>query len=303
MELMVAMAITTIIVSVLVSITSIAIDTWNRSRSELRAARQAKVMVETMSRDFEALVTRGGNENEWLLAESASTRDLGPSGLQSSNAVELIFFSAAMDRYNGELAGRDRKMNTSDDPEGGDVSCIAYRLGYNDPIGGRESEFKTFVLNRILVDPDETFRDLLGRSDLETAFSRYSTKLDKAENFICENVFQFTVTFLIEVVPGTAGASSTALMVPVTVGRNNSGSMTDSLSIRGNGIVASAYGTGVTPEELKNGRLKAVDISLTVLTDAGVEQLRRRQFTDDQATEFLAKNSFQYSKRIQVPSM
>jgi len=34
MELIVAMAITTIIVSVLVSVTSIAMDTWNRSRSE-----------------------------------------------------------------------------------------------------------------------------------------------------------------------------------------------------------------------------------------------------------------------------
>ena len=39
MELMVAMAITTIIVTVLVSITSIALDTWNRSRTELRASR------------------------------------------------------------------------------------------------------------------------------------------------------------------------------------------------------------------------------------------------------------------------
>ena len=70
MELMVAMAITTIIVTVLVSITSIAIDTWNRSRSELRAARQAKAMVDTMARDFESLVTRRGNENEWLSAIS-----------------------------------------------------------------------------------------------------------------------------------------------------------------------------------------------------------------------------------------
>ena len=60
MELMVAMAITTIIVTVLVSITFIAMDTWNRSRAELRAARQAKAMVDIMVRDFEAMVTRRG---------------------------------------------------------------------------------------------------------------------------------------------------------------------------------------------------------------------------------------------------
>ena len=60
MELMVAMAITTIIVTVLVSITSLALDTWNRSRAELRASRQAKTMIDTMSRDFESLVVRRG---------------------------------------------------------------------------------------------------------------------------------------------------------------------------------------------------------------------------------------------------
>ena len=41
LELMVAMTITAIIVGVLVTITGTAIDTWNNSRNELRAARQA----------------------------------------------------------------------------------------------------------------------------------------------------------------------------------------------------------------------------------------------------------------------
>ena len=72
MELMVAMAITTIIVTVLVSITSIALETWNRSRAELRASRQAKSMIDTLARDFESLVTRRGNNNEWLSAVAAS---------------------------------------------------------------------------------------------------------------------------------------------------------------------------------------------------------------------------------------
>ena len=301
MELMVAMAITTIIVTVLVSITSIAIDTWNRSRSELRASRQAQALVETMSRDFEALITRTGNESEWLVAESANTADMGPSGLQSTNAAELIFFTAAMDRYEGNLAGRDRQMNTADDPSGGDVSCVGYGLSYRDPIGEGDGSFKTFVLNRILVDPDDTYRDLLGNTDLETAFRRYSTRLEDPENFVCENVFQFTVTFLIEVVQGT-GESATVLTVPVTVGQNRStGPVADRFRIRGSGIEASAYGTGLSAEELQSGKVKAVEISLTVLSDAGIDQMRRRPFPDDQAAEFLAKNSYQYSKRVQLP--
>lgn len=65
-ELMVAMAITTVIVTVLVSITGIAIDTWQRGRAEIRASRQAKSMLDTMAKDFESLVSRRGNNFEWL---------------------------------------------------------------------------------------------------------------------------------------------------------------------------------------------------------------------------------------------
>ncbi len=116
MELMVAMAITTIIVSVLVSITSMALETWNRSRSELRASRQAKTMIDTMARDFESLVTRRGNTSEWLSAVTAPNA-IGEK-LTSTNASELIFFTAVTDRYDGQI-GTAYPNNV------GDVSCVA----------------------------------------------------------------------------------------------------------------------------------------------------------------------------------
>lgn len=293
MELMVAMAITTIIVTVLVSITSIAIDTWNRSRSELRAARQAKAMVDSMARDFEALVTRSGNEYEWL---SAITNPSPPGvRLQSSNATNLVFFSGSTDRYNGEIG------STAD--KGGDVSCVGYRLYYKDPIDQDGNKFQTFVLNRILVNPDDTFLNLLGKPDLEVAFQPYATKLEDVENFICENVFQFTVTFQVEVVQGT-GASAKVVTVPITVGQSPGTQVTNSFKIKGTGIVSSASGS-VSTDELKAGRVKAVGISLTVISDAGIDQLRNRPpFKDDkQKSEFMAKNSYQYSKLIQLPGM
>ena len=291
MELMVAMAITTIIVTVLVSITSIAIDTWNRSRSELRAARQAKSMVDTMARDFESLVTRRGNENEWLSAESPAQTVGGK--LESTNSADLIFFSGSTERYNGNIGSTDDK--------GGDVSCIGYRLIYDDPIK-KSGEFKTFILKRILVNPDDTFKDLLGQKDLDTAFGTYSNKLEDIENFVCENVFQFTVTFLVEVTQGT-GTSAKVLTVPVTIGQTASAQVTKSLKIKGTGIDTAATPSGVTVDELKGGRVKAMEVSLTVISDAGIDQLRNRPFTDAQKSEFMAKNSYQYTKLVQLPSM
>lgn len=289
MELMVAMAITVIIVTVLVSITSIAIDTWNRSRAEVRAARQAKAMVESMARDFEALVTRRGNDAEWLSALRPETQP--GNQLQSSNSSELIFFTAATDRYNGDIGGTNDK--------GGDVSCVGYRLRYADPVvPGTESKFKTFVLNRLLVNPDDTFRDLLGKPELGTAFTNYATRIEEPQNFICENVYQFTVTFHVEFTPPATQSNPTPKPEPRQVTIGDSNSTVKSFRIKGTGIE-------VLPanEELKSGRIKAVEINLTVLSDAGIDQLRNRPFTESQKAEFLKKNAYNYTKLVQIPSM
>ena len=276
MELMVAMAITTIIVTVLVSITSIAIDTWNRSRSELRAARQAKAMVDTMARDFEALVTRTGNDNEWLYALSDA-----PEG-GSTNAATLVFFTAATDRYDGQIGVDGTDL-------GGDVSCVGYKLEWKDPISaGGSSKFKTYVLNRYLVDPKPTFDNLLGQPKLgDTFLTSYGANLSQKENFVCENVFQFTVAFNVEVTSETGDIENK--LVTITPSGDSR-----KFTITGNGIV-----TEPLDDTLAGGRVTAVSISLSVLTDNAVSLVDKK--AND--AEWLAKNTYQYSKLIQLPGM
>ena len=304
MELMVAMAITTIIVTVLVSITSIALDTWNRSRSELRASRQAKSMIDTMARDLESLVTRRGNTSEWLSAVvDPDLKQLGDK-LTSSNASRLVFFTAATDRYEGEIgvSGKDN---------GGDVSCVAYQLEYRDPIdAGGSAEYKTFVLNRLLVNPDETFTDLLGKTDstddaktLDSVFdTAFSSKISDPENFICENIFQFSVTFHVQVTD-SAQTPAVILNVPVTIGTDNSSQTTKLFAIQGTGIKTELQGGAATPAQLAAGRVTAVEIAVTVISDFGIDQLRNRTFTPAQKAEFLSKNSYEFTKLVPLPAM
>lgn len=299
MELMVAMAITTIIVTVLVSITSIALDTWNRSRSELRASRQAKSMLDIMSRDFESLVARRGNKNQWLSA-IANPSTIGDDKLESTNASELIFFTAVTDRYDGDLG-----PNSTVD-RGGDVSCVAYKLDYKDPVdGGTSSNFKTFVLNRLVVNPDVTFEKLLGKDDLETEFQDYESELEESKNFVCENIFQFSITFHVQVAQtsGGTGGTTTIVNVPVTIGQSNSGQMTREFKIMGTGIETEISGGTVTADELASGRITAMEISVTVISDFGIEQMKRRTMSSSQKADFLAQNSYQFTKLVQLPSM
>ena len=297
-ELMVAMAITTVIVTVLVSITGIALDSWQRGRSEIRASRQAKSMLDTMAKDFESLVSRRGNNFEWMYARV--TDDLpGPSANQSSNAADLIFFTAATDRYLGEIG-------TSTDL-GGDVSCVAYKLMYQDPVTGEEDaqdDASTFVFYRYLIDPKETFDDLLGQEDLKEAFSSKDDKIQEPENFVCENIYQFTLTFQVEVTQQQSGGTTTTVPVRVTLGETGAGK---EMRLFGNGIVTDAAGGTLKPsvseDELKAGRLSAVEIGVTVLSDSAVIRLNNSGLPDDAREKILAQESFQYSRTVELPGM
>lgn len=299
-ELMVAMTITTMIVTILVSITAIALDTWTRSRSEVRANRQAKSMLDTMARDLEALVNRRGANTEWLsaISEPVENKNAAPA-IDSPSAASLIFYTAPTDRYNGEVSDDDKTV--------GDISCVGYQLKFQDPIQAPGSkEIPTFVLYRNLADPDVTYKELLSKSNRTASSLRslfndsFGSKNDDANNFVCENIFQFSITLNIRVERSFARGAST-VEIPITLGGPEA-SATEFRLEAGNIITDfSARNTEVSDLEIKHGSLTSVEVSMTVLTDFAVDQMRNRTFkTPTEQSEFLTKNSYQYSKLVPV---
>lgn len=299
-ELMVAMAITAIIVGVLVSITGVAVDAWQRGRSEVRASRQAKSLLDAMSKDFEASVSRRGNKFQWMYASVLSNLP-GPTANKSANASDLIFFTAATDRYLGDVGG------ASDN--GGDVSCVAYHLEYQDPVkgdtGAGDTNASTFVMYRLLVDPDETYSKLLGQDNLKTAFQSYESKLKDVENFVCENVCQFTLTFEVEVNQKN-GSSSAVTKVPVRVTLGENATATE-FKITGEGIDTDAAGSKlqptVTDDELKAGRVIGAEIGITVLSDSAITRLAQPGLKQEVHDKIMAQESYHYSRSVVIPSM
>lgn len=291
LELMVCLAITTIIVTSLLSITSVSLDTWNKSRSELRASRQAKSMIDSLSRDFESMVLRNGNVNEWFSAV-AEDQSIGKN-LPSSSASKLIFFTSATDRYNGQI-------NIANKDLGGDVSCVAYELQYKDPLTqGERGKYETFVMSRSIVNPNNTFVDLLGKTDLTAAFNSYASAVSDPSNFVCENMYQFSVTFNVEITDNS-GTQPTQVTVPITVGPDSGGNTARRFRITGLGILTDSV-QGVTAAQLAAGHVTSIRISVSVLSDAGIDQLRSRTINNTQKSEFLAKYSYQFSKLVQIP--
>ena len=60
----------------------------------------------------------------------------------------------------------------------------------------------------------------------------------------------------------------------------------------------------VSNAELKSGKVTAVEISLTVLSDFGINQLKSRKFSSpaDKA-KVLAQHSYEFSKTVDVPGL
>jgi hypothetical protein len=106
-------------------------------------------------------------------------------------------------------------------------------------------------------------------------------------------------------VTATVGAVTTVKPVRVTLGNDASanvfrlyGDKIDTDGTVGGGAMT------VSNAELKTGKVTAVEISLTVLSDFGINQLKSRRFSSpaDKA-KFLAQHSYEFSKTVDVPGL
>lgn len=313
-ELMVAMSIAILIMGLLIGITNSSMAAWQRGRAEVRASRHAKAMLDILAKDIEGIVIRKGNKNQWLYARS-DQQTTGPQSLKSTNAAHLSFFTAATDRYDGGVGTKD--------DDGGDVCNVSYRLVYQDPVDGKEdTPFSTFMFYRQLANPDETFDNLLGSTDLETALSQYegTPNYETAQNasltnsgarydFVCENILQYTATFRVDVTKAVGSGTNVKYEIRpirVAVGRG-AGFSGGQFHLFGDTIdtnAADISSSDVSQDELKKGTLRSIEISLTVLSDFAVEQLKIRTFkSQEEKVKFIEQHSFHFSKAVEITSL
>ena len=292
LELLVAMSVTLLLLGMVTYMTGASMDGYKGSRDKVVAGRQAKEALDAITKDFEAMVARAdGSDNMWLYADvepNLSTALGGPAGKTITNACRLIFFTGAPDRYDGDIGGTD--------DNGGDVSAVGYRLAYRDQISGTAATavgaFPSFTLYRHIVDPDATFTHLLGQVNLTApvapAVSQFTDALDfTAENVLAENIYELTVTFLVQRASGVKR---------FTIGQNTGTQQYHSLVIKGNGIFSKAD-SGST-EVAEDGQLVGVEISMTVLSERGLVMTEKGGMTRE---DIIKDYGIHYTHSVNVP--
>ena len=173
---------------------------------------------------------------------------------------------------------------------------MGYRLAYRDQISGTAATavgaFPSFMLYRHIVDPDDTFTHLLGQVNLTApvapAVSQFTDALDfTAENVLAENIYELTVTFLVQRANGVKR---------FTIGEIAGAQQYHSLVIKGNGIFSKAD-SGST-EVAEDGQLVGVEISMTVLSERGLVMTEKGGMTRE---DIIKDYGIHYTHSVNVP--
>lgn len=307
-ELITAMAITSILVLVIMQLTNQGIDLWNSVREEVSTTSRSRAAMKIMGHDLESFQMRAGDNNyQWMFAKAGEKAKGTPKGLEVPRSAQVVFFACAPDRNpsvssSASLRGNYREARAHNQDTQGDVSAIGYRLMYRDQIldlsateGPEKGVFPLFSLYRQVVPPRKSFEQLLGSTNLEGAY--VSFEQDDEKNFLCENIVEMNVSFTIRYANQGADASKgRAVYDYVTVPVIASNNRHNKVSVYGDRIE-------VDGQKYENARVTSATISLTVLTEEGVgvvEQIRqgRRRI---KSADFFAKYTRSFSRMVALP--
>lgn len=312
-ELITAMAVTALLVTVIMQLTNQGIALWEAVRQDVSTTTSSRVALQTMARDLQSYQMRSGNRYEWFFAATDEDVKGGklPKGLDVPASARCVFFACAPDRNPSVasaygLRSNYRTARSHNKETQGDVNTIGYRLMYRDQILDRGADspkdgglFPTFSLYRQVISPRNTYDHLLCKQNLEQAYERFEEA--EESNFLCENIIELSLILNVQYIKDEKGArqarpSYASVSVPILSTRGKK-KKERSISVYGDRIE-------VNGKVYRNARIQSANISMTVLTQEGVnlvEQVRLGRRRAPKPDDFFNRYTRSYSTLINLP--
>lgn len=309
-ELITAMAITSILVLIIMQLTNQGVDLWKSVMQDVSVSTRSRTALQAMSRDFESFQMRAGdNKYQWMFAKADSEAKGLPKGVSVPRSAQCVFFACAPDRNpavssSQALRNNYREARAHNRETQGDVSAIAYRLMYRDQIlnlpateGNESGTYPLFSLYRHVISPRRTYEQLLGTDNLENAIGAFEA--DDELNFLCENIIEMNLNLTVRYpAPGSAdakkgGATYEVVSAPIIA----SGTKNNKVDVYGDRIE-------INGQRFDNARVVAADISITVVTEEGMailDRVRKGQRRAPKAQDFFARYTKSFARRVNPP--
>ena len=277
-EIMVATVIMVILSGLIIQISSEVLKLWNRSSGKLSAGAEARMAMDMIANDLESSIFKNDG-GEWFRAENDSIKK--PS---NSDTISLRFFTII----------KNKVFDESGNEIPGNIAAVAYNLDFASPIDGSYRGDKTFILYRMEVDPETTYKDLLNQESRTSLPHKRSThwgdgnfiKGQNGSNYLVSNIVDFTIDFYVD-----------------DDGRKNTPTQYFEKSIK-NPIRSVIYGgenATVGPQariEHYKKPLSYADIKLTVLSDEGIDMMRHINKRPETPEEVIRLHSDVFIRRI-----
>lgn len=240
-EILIATSILAAIVAVILWLTTNMLNLWERSSSSISSGSEARIAMDLLSTDLSSISFKE-DDFQWISFQPI-TDELGPL-IEDNRAYQLLFFSTPVDKPTETPNGQ---------PAEGDLCAIQYRLAYKNPFNNQSGTL-IYGLYRTVVDPSSTFEDAIGTDELATVWTSefYGRKGDgkHPEEFLIGNVIEFFVEVVFEEsINGVTRIEKSSLSEGYTFGPFNSNN----------------------PSSVAAPR--SIQVTLTVLSDAGMKQL------------------------------
>ena len=156
-ELMVATSLMMFLVAIVLQLTGSILTTWNRAYTKLTANFGARQAMDIMVSDLESAIVKssslGAANRNWIEIFISDPDDVDSDLGRFDN---IFFFSPTTIRHKYYYRGNDAV------PIPGDITAVAYRVIYINPLDPESEQDKRFVLYRAVIDPQVTFTDFLG---------------------------------------------------------------------------------------------------------------------------------------------
>lgn len=283
-EILVASAVMVLLVGMVLALTTHILNTWNQASGTLTRHYEARIVLDLLTQDIESALFRSDGRI-WMVSEEAELPAAAGAIGDVTVTEWLRFIGSAPDRP------RTRSDGT---PIPGDVTAIGYWVDYGNPFGPSERG-NLFSINRIVVDGERTFNQFLARETHDNGLAQSvdgflaaagaGTGSDRAQHLLAGNIVQFSVRFFMPGEANTTGATGfdiTDQREPVVFPGEYSG---PAGTVR---VVRPLY----------------VDVSVTVLSDPGVDRLKAMNRGDEPEAidDLLREESETFTRRIFVLS-
>jgi prepilin-type N-terminal cleavage/methylation domain-containing protein len=167
LELLVAMAVTAILVVMLAGVVQNVLGLYSRMTGDPAMFSESKLAVRQLARDLESLGLPGATGGEILRMTPEQAGTVGQ--LDGKSAVWLTVLTSATDRDDSVLTSATDRDDSTPNPVEGALRAVSYRLARQNPIDGSSTE-PTTALYRSIASAAHTFSNAPGKTNLQSGY-------------------------------------------------------------------------------------------------------------------------------------